>query len=558
MRTRFLTVSVAAAVAVSGLTVPVAHGQEQQQGTPITATNEYIQSNYINKFSLPTKKPENVILQAGATESSVMLNWITEAGVEGQGVRIREAGQANDAARTVSATATKETVSVTEGDPRKITPVLTEVTAHKVTVDNLKENTEYTYSVGSEADGWSEEYTFNTGTYGDSWNFLHFGDVQVYSNKEEFQDQIAGWNNTVDQATTKFPQTSFLLSAGDQANHSSLQEHAGFMSPDAVREYRTVVNMGNHDRYHAPTYEAVYNRPNLEDENYWFTYNNALIVSLDSNDWEDFDDDVAFLRKVVKEQGADKDWVILTYHHATFSQAYHQEDRSIMYWRERMTPVFSELDVDLVLGGHDHIYTRSYLMEGHNPVDTGREAKIGETVAKKPGQVQYVTSNSASGSKYYQFFDFKKGERDEDTTHEFGQTVNDKTIRTYTAFWEQKKNPNYSNVAVTKDGLKVSTFDTVTGETVDEFTLTRAGAGQPQDPKPADPKPQDPKPQDPKQNDGASSDKNADKNNDDNGSSRNAGIAVGVIAAIAAVLGGIFFAAQQNLFAALNQFLPQI
>jgi len=283
------------------------------------------------------------------------------------------------------------------------------------------------------------------------------------------------------------------------------------MSPDAVREYRTVVNMGNHDRYHAPTYEAVYNRPNIEDENYWFTYNNALFVSLDSNDWKDFDDDVAFLRKVVKEQGADKDWVILTYHHATFSQAYHQEDRSIMYWRERMTPVFSELDVDLVLGGHDHIYTRSYLMEGHNPVDTGREAKIGETVAKQPGQVQYVTSNSASGSKYYQFFDFKKGERDEDTKHEFGQTVNDKTIRTYTAFWE------------------------------------------PQDPKPADPKPADPK-----QNDGDSSDKNADKNKDDNGSSRNAGIAIGVIAAIAAVLGGIFFAAQQNLFAALNQFLPKM
>ncbi|QNP94886.1 metallophosphoesterase [Corynebacterium wankanglinii] len=216
----------------------------------------------------------------------------------------------------------------------------------------------------TDKDGWSKEYTFNTGTFGDKWNFLVFGDPQLYSTKD-LAKQTAGWNNTVTQATKRFPESSFLLSVGDQANHSALQEHGGFISPDPMRAHRTVVTMGNHDYYHAPSYEAMYNRPNVEDENYWFTYNNALVINMDTNDWEDFDDDAAFLRKVVKEQGTDKDWVTLTYHHSTFSQAYHQEDRGIQYWRERMTPVISELDVDLVLGGHDHIYTRSHLMNGY-------------------------------------------------------------------------------------------------------------------------------------------------------------------------------------------------
>lgn len=241
-----------------------------------------------------------------------------------------------------------------------------------------------------------------------------------------------------------------------------------------------------------------------------------------------------FLRRTVKEQGEGKDWVIVTYHHSTFSQAYHQEDRGIMYWRERMTPVLSELDVDLVLGGHDHIYARSHLMNGYTPVDSGREAKIGETLAKKPGEVQYLTTNSGSGSKYYQFFDFKTGERDEETKETFEQSVKEKTIRDYTALWNQKEVPNYTNVEVTPQGLKVSTFEYTTGDLVDEFTLTRAAA---QDENPG------------KDNSGS-----VDAGEKDN----TLAIVLGVIAALAAVLGGGFWAAQQGMIPGvdLEKLLP--
>lgn len=517
MRTRFAPITIAAAVAASALLVPSANAETNK----ISATNELLReyNHHTNgTLTLPTAQPQDVILQAGAKQDSVMLNWITAPGISGQVVRIQEKDAPADSAQEITATATTSKVSYTQGDPRKQDNVVADVAHHKATVESLKENTAYTYKVGSDKDGWSQEYTFNTGSYGDSWNFLHFGDVQLYSTKD-LAGQTAGWNKTVSAAVEKFPQTSFLLSAGDQANHSSMQEHAGFISPDALKQYRTVVNMGNHDYYYPDSYEAVYNRPNVEDENYWFEYNNALFISMDTNDWEDFDDDVAFLRKTVAEHGQDKDWIILTYHHATFSQAYHQEDRSIMYWRERMTPIFSELDVDLVLSGHDHIYTRSYLMNGFDPVDAGRVVEQGETVEKKEGEVQYVTSNSASGSKYYNFFDFKNGVRDEEDTNTwtFDQSVDEKTIRTYTAVWAQEENPNYTNVDVTKDSLTVTTYDVETDEVVDAFTLKRAAEEKP-----------------------------AENDNSSTGSS--VGVALGVLAALlAAVGGGAFWALQQGL-----------
>lgn len=540
MNSRFLPIAIAASAAVSGLVAPTAFAQDAKEPQPVIENidNEYIAENFINPFTLPTAQPQDVVLQVGSSQDSVMLNWVTEKNVTGQVARIREATAAADTAKVIEATSTTGNVYLTEGYKDAKPNLYTEIANHKATITGLKENTEYTYQVGAEGN-WSEEFTFNTGTYGDNWNFLFFGDVQLYSDKKDdgFEKQTNEWNNTVAKAIAKYPQTAFLLSGGDQANYSALQEHSAFISPEQLRAYRTAVNNGNHDEVDFPTYQAFYNRPNTEDDsrNYWYTYNNALVISLDTNEWKDFDEDVAFLRKTVAEQGEGKDWTIVTYHHATFSQAYHMQDQVTQYHRERLAPVLSELDVDLVLSGHDHIYTRTFLMDGNQPVnfteDLKKEDRIGETLAKEPGQVQYITANSSSGSKYYNFYDFKTQTRERDPEKNpwnFENSVENKTIRTYTAVWAQQLNPNYTNVDVTADSLKVATYDTKTDAIVDQFTLTRAGED-------AD-------------NNGGAADNNNGNETEANGSARTAGIAVGVIAAVLAVLGGAaFFLAPQVL-----------
>ena len=57
--------------------------------------------------------------------------------------------------------------------------------------------------------------------------------------------------------------------------------------------------------------------------------------------------------------------------------------------------MFKELDVDLVLSGHDHIYSRSYLMSG-TEVTGKRDGQ------KSEGETLYITGGSSTGSKFYE------------------------------------------------------------------------------------------------------------------------------------------------------------
>jgi hypothetical protein len=91
---------------------------------------------------------------------------------------------------------------------------------------------------------------------------------------------------------------------------------------------------------------------------------------------------------------------VLVYHHSIYSPADHANDIDNQKRRRDFPVEFSALGVDLVLQGHDHSYTRSYL------IDSGLKANSDEqpgatSVFQGPGGVIYVTGNSASGSKYY-------------------------------------------------------------------------------------------------------------------------------------------------------------
>nr|VDG62603.1 Uncharacterised protein [Streptococcus thermophilus] len=79
MRTRFLAIATAAAVAVSGVAAPVTLADEKDVPTapPRTLVNSenFNKDEFKYKFDLPTAKPQDVILQVGETQDSVMLNW---------------------------------------------------------------------------------------------------------------------------------------------------------------------------------------------------------------------------------------------------------------------------------------------------------------------------------------------------------------------------------------------------------------------------------------------------------------------------------------------------
>ena len=61
----------------------------------------------------------------------------------------------------------------------------------------------------------------------------------------------------------------------------------------------------------------------------------------------------------------------VVFHHSIFSTASHVDDGDIITRRNELPQVFKDLDIDVVLMGHDHVYTRTYMMDGTTP-DTSK------------------------------------------------------------------------------------------------------------------------------------------------------------------------------------------
>lgn len=71
---------------------------------------------------------------------------------------------------------------------------------------------------------------------------------------------------------------------------------------------------------------------------------------------------IEYLKKAI--QNTNPEWIIVTMHYSMFSAGPHSDEEKILNLRKVYNEAFSELDVDLVLSGHDHLYARTYLMKG--------------------------------------------------------------------------------------------------------------------------------------------------------------------------------------------------
>ena len=277
------------------------------------------------------------------------------------------------------------------------------------TFEGLKKNTAYVYRVGSEEGGWSASYSFRTQDFHGDFDFLFFGDPQIGSSGNVPSD-AAGWADTLDVATATYPNAELLFSAGDQVERATDEtQYAAFLSPNALREIPFVATNGNHD-VGSKAYEQHFNTPNTDRTagpntgtgsggDYWFIHNDVLFMDINSNS-RDFTSHTDWMREVIAEQGHKTKWQMLAFHHSIYSPGPHATDADVLDRRNNLPTVISELGIDLVLQGHDHSYARSYLLNKGEKANPAEEAGA-DTVTAGPGGVLYVTSNSASGSKYY-------------------------------------------------------------------------------------------------------------------------------------------------------------
>lgn len=330
----------------------------------------------------------------------------------------------------------------------------------KATLTGLAPDTDYVYRLVNDTTV-SEIHTFSTAETGD-FSFIFLSDPQIGANTTagSANSTASGladaeaWLNTLNVALTKFPDAHFLVSGGDQVNNGANEDQYNyFFSPDLSSLSMAVV-AGNHDA--ASNYNEHFNNANTTDygkyngsvgSDYWYVYNDVLFMNLNTMS-QSTAEHKAFMEEALA-QNPHVLWRVVVFHHSIYSIASHSTDTDIINRRNELAPVFTELDIDVVLMGHDHTYTRTYIMNDLTPdTDTG-----GSSVTDPDG-VLYVTAHSATGSKYYSIVS---------------------PIASYAAVTNQEKVPAYSNIEVTSTSFKITTYQT-TGTLIDEFEIIKTEA----------------------------------------------------------------------------------
>lgn len=412
--------------------------------------------------------------------------------------------------------------------------------SNKVTLEGLQPGTTYYYQVEGK-----EIESFTTDDDTSSFSFVFVGDPQIGSSNEEkaktpediqkptfltaqseaVRNDTFNWNYTLKRAYEKTGnKASFILSSGDQIQTNakkvgdstvSEMEYAGYLSADIMKSVPVATTVGNHDADNA-NYTYHFNTANMSSlgdngyvgGDYYFTYGDALFIILNTQD-TNVSEHKDFIEQTVAAN-PDCKWRIVTLHQDIYGSAEHSNEPEITNLRYSLVPIFEENDVDIVLTGHDHAYSRTKMLKGGQNT-TGfeytddefdeqldKDLDVGdstETRYEAPGNIQddttdpaeqryleylhsvmdddavleltegqdvaidsegimYLTAGSSSGSKYYDLVPRQQ---------------------TYIASRWQQDVPTYSVIDVTETTLTLNTYRTDTDEPIDtQFMLVKS------------------------------------------------------------------------------------
>ncbi len=360
--------------------------------------------------------------------------------------------------------------------------------ASKVSAEGVEENTTYYYQYFQNGE-WSEAAKFTTQDF-DSFKALLFGDPQIgacsgqqSSEGDTMSGQLAArndafnWNITLNTALAANPDTNFLMTAGDQINTSKNEyEYAGFLNASALQNYALSTAIGNHDSSNS-NYSDHYNNPNtglstegatVAGTDYYYTYGNTLFIILDTNNYNCASHE-AVMKKAV-EENPDAQWRVVMFHQDIYGAGDPHWDSDGMVLRTQLTPLMDKYDIDVVLQGHDHTYSRTYQLSSDGKEHTTYNKDnyrndpeyqeqnncyvinsdvVGGTVIDPAGTV-YLETNSSTGSKFYEL--------------EVGQ-------QDFIAEKNQTWTPSYSVLSVDENSFTIATYDVTTGELLGDSSI---------------------------------------------------------------------------------------
>ncbi|MDY2679851.1 MAG: metallophosphoesterase [Lentihominibacter sp.] len=446
---------------------------------------------------------ENVSLTPGSNASELNFAWYSHR-TEVPKVRVSKTRNGLKNAKAFDGTQEETTVAYSAALQEENKDG-TSYKSNKVTVTGLKENTTYYYQVYQNGK-WQTAEKYRSGDT-DEYSVIYVADPQIGASKGQTssEDEVMAdakdgsstlaarndsynWDVILQDAAEQHSDLSFMISAGDQVNYSNYEyEYAGFLNPSVLASLPVATTIGNHDSG-ARNYTWHFNNPNSIDvtqdsegaltaghtnagSDYYFTYGDVLYIVIDTNNYNCATHENV-IRKAVEENQNAK-WRIVTFHQDIYGSGKDHSDSDGMVLRTQLTPIMDKYDIDVVLQGHDHTYSRTYQLtsdgKDHKVITDTKSEEFqsenlcynlasteadGDTVINPEGTV-YFEQNSATGSKFYELI---ANQQD------------------YIAERSQTWTPTYSIINVSDTELSVTTYDASTGDKLEgsaEYTIVK-------------------------------------------------------------------------------------
>ena len=290
---------------------------------------------------------------------------------------------------------------------------------HKVHVENLEKGQAYSYKIGA-ADSYAYGAFIVEGEQINNVTAVHMSDAQT---KDPSKHNV--WRNTFTKAVDKagdaldtvlyngdqFDQNMEKLNSSDSKNPSRILRYA--KAYDVISDYKAslpyMASAGNHER------TAPYCQYLMSDIDYagygWsgayysYDYGFAHFTVINSNDL-----DTEELNWVTSdlESASNAKWKVVMLHISPYSTGDNSNSSDNQKMVEKLTPIFSEKHVDLVLQAHDHTYnkTKPYKWDAAGYTTTWDNEEVvnfsvevaekdGKSYDKNPNGTYYVTTGAA-------------------------------------------------------------------------------------------------------------------------------------------------------------------
>jgi len=290
---------------------------------------------------------------------------------------------------------------------------------HKIVATGLKPGTRYQYRVG-DGTNWSDAGEFTTSPETmpeEGFTFLQVDDPQA-----SIETNFYVWGYAMDQARETFLDHKFILHGGDHIDTGSKEDQWEMFFDKAQTVLSKTVfagAVGNHDvRQPTDDNESLYSyRFNYQMPSdatfeygayYSFDYGNAHFMVVNTEALIDLSEaEKQSQLNWIKYDFAKnaKKWNIVMVHRSLYTNGPHYNEKDVRNILNEL--LYDTLGVDIVFGGHDHVYNRTYPILNGAPITDSPILK-NQTVGKltnvtlwdnPKGTVNQL--NNAIGTKFY-------------------------------------------------------------------------------------------------------------------------------------------------------------